>query len=472
LDAKKTALIKKCIADLAKIDSPDYGLSPTLNGEAFLPLPGQRWSHAGLLTNHRLKSSAALRALVRMGPDSLPFLLGALGDRTPTKLRLDHEGGFGAMYLANELRGNPVNPLEARVLGLPRKRGERRREGAIQTYTVKVGDVCLVAIGQIVGRRYQAVRYQPTACIVVNSPTRDAELRKQVLAIWSSRDSARRLFDSLLLDYATEGKWKEGESFNPWDVGSNLQVAAAMRLLYYFPKETAALIARRLERLRVERIGPEKGPRDTDKEMEAWMRREVANGARTEELVRAVSWCAEPAVRKAVRSIFERTGDLDILLAALPGIDRSDAKLFQARIETFLERVPADEGGAYGYGYNLLVAAGERLGAAAKPLLLRCLDKAGPMRCCTVCEVLKVTNKDWAVELLGPLLADKRAVGGYRHRAARRDEENTVLIRVCDAAAETLNARHPDLKFEMIGTTRELDEQIKVIQGQLKRRQR
>jgi len=37
-------------------------------------------------------------------------------------------------------------------------------------YTVKVGDVCYAIIGQIVNRSLMAVRYQPSAGLVINSP--------------------------------------------------------------------------------------------------------------------------------------------------------------------------------------------------------------------------------------------------------------------------------------------------------------
>ena len=111
-----------------------------------------------------------------------------------------------------------------------------------------------MAIGQIVGRGYQAVRYQPTACIVINSPTEDQELRKQVRAIWESKDPRQRLFESLLTDYATVADYVDGESFDIWGMAGDLQCEAAMRLLYYFPKESAPLIAKRLRDLRVQNV--------------------------------------------------------------------------------------------------------------------------------------------------------------------------------------------------------------------------
>src|SRR5439155_8939592 len=120
LTKEKADRIKTCIARLAGIDRADFGLSPTMSGRAFLPVPSQRESHAMILTDHRLESSAALRTLVEIGPEALPFLLDALADRTPTKLKFEHRSAFGAMWLDNDLWGNPVNELEMRTLG-PRR---------------------------------------------------------------------------------------------------------------------------------------------------------------------------------------------------------------------------------------------------------------------------------------------------------------------------------------------------------------
>src|SRR5262249_48030258 len=128
----------------------------------------------------------------------------------------------------------------------------------LTTYMVKVGDICFNIIGQIVGRRYLAVRYQPTACIVINSPVADADLAKDVREIWTSNTPTRTLFHSLLTDYSCRGVYN-GHSFDGWGIGSDLQCEAAMRLLYYFPKETAALIAERLHHLKVQHTGPAAG---------------------------------------------------------------------------------------------------------------------------------------------------------------------------------------------------------------------
>ncbi len=453
--------IKLLIASLAKIDSPDFGLSATMSGQAFAPIASQTHASTFLLTDHELKPSAALRKLVELGPESLPFLLDALDDETPTKLTMKHDSFMGVMYFANELWGNPVNALEQKALESRRSRRLNDREEHIMSYTVKVGDVCLVAIGQITGRGYHAVRYQPTACIVINSPTHDKELCSQVRAIWTSKDPAQKLLDSLLTDYATEGIYR-------------VQAQAAMRLLYYFRNESAGLLATRLASLDVRRAGPGVGSQASRDEWERRAQREAHNGVRTHEFVEAVSWCREPAIRQAVLSIFKRSDDVDILLAALPGIDGAEQELVRTRLETLIDKTPAEEGGAYGDGYNLLFALSERVPKKAKAIFERYSRDAGSMRCYSVCLVLQATKPSWSDELLIPLLADKRDVDGYTHADAKdesgRHSGRHLPIRVCDAAAEALSHLHPEIKFDMIGRHQDLDRQIRVIQEQLGRK--
>jgi hypothetical protein len=310
--ADTAARIKRLIADLAQIDSPDYGLSPSMSGQAFLPIPGRNIEGAGgmLLTDHGLRSSDSLRELVKLGPVAMPFLLDALDDTTPTKLTVSRSP-LGGMWFANELRGNPANAREQAILLRDRWLDDGVSENSIDSYTVTVGDVCFVAIGQIVGRVYQAVRYQPSGCVVVNSPTQDADLCRQVRAIWSSDNPRQKLFDSLLFDYFTRGVFN-GYALDGWSVGSKLQVEAALRLLYYFPTESAPLIADRLRSLEVYRTGPPSSQPASPEELDAFMKREVANGVRAAAFIEAVKWSDAPEIRAALAEIKARSDDPDI----------------------------------------------------------------------------------------------------------------------------------------------------------------
>jgi len=288
-DQKKC--IKELIAELAMVRDPDIGMSGTAFGSAFAPLPGRQGWQGGLLTDMRTKTSDAFRSLVKLGPVSLPFLLEALEDNTPTKLKV----GGGIMSFSALIEGNPVNLAERRILS--KDRGSDTTSYPRYPHRVKVGDACFVAIGQIVGRRYDAVRYVPTAFVSISSPAEDKFLRERVREIWSSKDPTQKLFDSLLVDYATEGIFN-GTSLDGWHRGSQFQSEAAMRMLYYFPNETAPLIAARLKSLDVRRLS---GDED--------MKREVKNGVDMIDFIKAVSWCQVPSIKEALADVAKRTGD-------------------------------------------------------------------------------------------------------------------------------------------------------------------
>jgi hypothetical protein len=303
--------IEELIASLASIESPDFGLSPTMSGHAFLPIEGQTIAGALLITDHKITSSDALKRLVTIGPIALPALLAHLDDAAPTKLKIDH--GFGGMWFENELWSNPVNRKEQAVLqSRQRNTSDPFAGNQVNSYTVKVGDICLVAIGQITGRGYHTVRYQPTACIIINSPTHDPELCALIRAMWQSINPRQELFNSLLLDYATRGKFN-GNSLDGWDVGSSLQIEAAMRMLYYFPTDCASVIADRIDQMDVTRTGSPINEPAGESELDAFMKREVANGVRTYDFIAAVVWSPHSSIVAAIKRVADRTDDEDII---------------------------------------------------------------------------------------------------------------------------------------------------------------
>jgi hypothetical protein len=392
--------------------------------------------------------------LVTLGPDALPFLLNALDDQTPTKIAIADSFG-GAMWHAAELRLNPVNPLEKSAYEA-RTRQMREEETNITSYKVKVGDVCFVAVGQIVGRGYQAVRYQPTACIVVNSPAYDKRLCAEVRGIWKSDNAREKLLNSLLADYATEGVFN-GKSLDGWYTGSSFRCSAAMRLLFYFPKESSELLSARLDKLNV---GKDRG-------LDGWMHRCVENGVRADYFIKSVSWSQEPNVQAALERLFARSDDIDAALAALPGV--KDAKVIRGRLEPLIAALPADELGPAGHGYYLLSAIGKRVPATAKPVFERYLKDASAQRCHTVCLVLRELKAEWATDVLSPLLADKRT-WGWEYAVEAGKDEPRLPIRVCDEAAITLCQHNPTLQFAQVGQHADLDKQIELIRANLAKR--
>lgn len=332
---EEVARIKRHIANLANIEKPDFGLSGTMGGMAFAPVDGsERVTGGFLLANHQLQRSDDFKQLVSLGPRALPFLLEALDNKTPTKLKQTHHGGFGGMFLCSEMGSNPTNSIEQKALAsLPKH--EIGFPGRLVTdYTVKIGDVCFVIIGQIVGRAYLAVRYQPTAIIVINSPVEDRALAKAVRDIWSSTNATQRLFQSLRFDYATEGVFN-GEYLDGWDFASDLQCQAALRMLYYFPHETTAMIAGLLARLDV---------RLREGGLTSVIQREVANGVRAQEFIKAVAWSDDPAIRRELLDILRRTTDPELLLPALTGFAaHGGGELVSKRVVEMIAQLPADE---------------------------------------------------------------------------------------------------------------------------------
>jgi hypothetical protein len=457
-NAEEEAQIKKHIANLAKIERPDFGLSGTMGGMAFAPVPGADKPTGGfLLTDHRLQTADDFRELVAFGPRALPFLLDALEDSTATRLSREGSGRFLGIFLCAEMDSNPTNSIEQKAIAsLPNREIGFQKGRGIADEWVKVGDVCFVIIGQIVGRAYLALRYQPTALIVVNSPVEEKALAKAVRDIWSSTNATQRVFDSLLFDYSTEGVFN-GDSLDGWDTGNRLQCEAAMRMLYYFPRETAGLIAERLSRLDV---------RKPSENRAQWMDRYLTNGVRAEEFVKAVAWSNDPGIRRELLSILKRTTHTQILLAALSGIDASEDDVARKRLNEMIDQLPADERGPYGEGYNLLVALGKRVGPAAKPTFVRYLENASLQRWRSMAQVLRQTQSEWAVELLAPALMDKREFG-WTYALAPGNDEPRRPIRVCDEAAETISLSRPDLPFRMEGEHENLDRQIAVIRARI-----
>ncbi|MCB1093511.1 MAG: hypothetical protein KDL87_18380, partial [Verrucomicrobiae bacterium] len=262
ITGEREAEIKRWIQMLAEVDGPGYGYSSTMSGSIFSPQPESAQVGVFLVTDQALKASRAVLNLVEAGPDAIPFLLEKLDDATPTKYTIEHKGGFGGMWTAAEMDTNPADKTES----IPPEKLGFESEAHLNTYTVKRGDLCFVILGQITGRAYEAVRYQPTACIVINSPVESKELRDAVRANWNSPDSRAKLFERLLFDYATDGIFN-GKSLDGWYVGSHLKIEAARRLAYYFADETSDLLVRRIGMLDLKRVPDSDGA-------ESWMERE------------------------------------------------------------------------------------------------------------------------------------------------------------------------------------------------------
>jgi hypothetical protein len=473
--------IKALIRSLAQVNAPDIGFSSTMEGDAFPPVPGVDYWGGWTSAPHNLKRAKSLTKLVAFGPKALPFLLDSLTDKTPTKLtlRLPHYSSTreskngkalsrivtlvslqvpGFMLPGREIPSNPMNREEARIVKKAKVRQEAEysigsgtdisgelKEDHINDYKyrVTVGDLCFVAIGQIINRPYQAGRYQSTGGVVINSSAHDVKIAEVVRSVWVGKNPRRRLFESLLIDFHTRGSDERGSS-------ERLQIGAAIRLLYYFPKEAGPVVARRLRRLEV--------TDEPDPDSREGFER---NGIWADELLRAVTFSSHSQVRRELVSIFRRTIDSEIALATLPGIPKKYNAEILAKLRLFLKALPQEEEDWHGQGYHLLEAVGTRFPDRAAELFRGYVKGGSSQRRTTLCRVLR---EEWAgplaLDLLPPLLRDKAEAFGETYSVKPGQYKPQLPRRICDEAALALTRHQKGVSFKLEGTHANLDRQI------------
>jgi hypothetical protein len=433
--------IRSLIRLLAEIDRPDVGLSPTMSGTGFAPVPASGRFGAGLLgVDHQLRAAIPLTSLVHAGPDALPQLLESLEDPTPTKLRIAKDPPIGAMWYGRELQGNPENAVEWTALqGGKGGGGSGPRGHPIAEHVVTIGDVCFVAIGQITNRSYQAVRYQPTACVVVNSPVKDAKLAAEVRAIWGKGDQRRKLLESLKADFASRG-----------DESHVFQRGAALRLVYYFPSEGVPLVVERLRGLDVV----------TDDARVRYAKDRIS----ADTLIESVSWSADPRIQAELLGILRKTKDPSIVAAAVPGIPAEHDALVLDGLKERIAALPPKDKRVFGDGFHLLGLVIARFPREAKEVFRAYLRDAGVQRLRTACHAFARAEGDLgglAIDVLAPILTDRRPADGWTYPVEPGKSEPRLPIRLCDEAAQALSLRNPDLlHFELFGTHDRLDRQI------------
>lgn len=222
------AAIEKLIAQLSDVDRAGIGYSPSVTGQQFLPAAAAS-DEQGMLLLGQLppKRSPVLTRIVAAGAKAVPALLDCLDDATPTKLPPMKP----MMWSAN----NNEYDFNRRTAVAP-PAGVNRDEppdGGV-AYVVTVGDLCFVALGQIVNRSFAAVRYQPSGGLIISSPAGSAPLRDAARAEWSGL-TAKSLRASLVRDF-DKPDW-EGR-----------RAGALRRLAYYFPDAVAPLMKAELAR--------------------------------------------------------------------------------------------------------------------------------------------------------------------------------------------------------------------------------
>jgi len=141
--------------------------------------------------------SETMRQLVKRGIEALPHLVAHLGDQRKTTIKIAHRFPIlGGLYFGERLDYNARTDLPPTA----KKQDKKVEQPDPLSHTLTVGDLCFVAIGQIVNRKYDAVRYIPTGIVIVNSPVHSLALRNQVKQAWGSLTRDQHLA-SLVADF-------------------------------------------------------------------------------------------------------------------------------------------------------------------------------------------------------------------------------------------------------------------------------
>jgi tetratricopeptide (TPR) repeat protein len=187
---------EKLIDELAAIDRPAPGLAGLALYQAFIVEDAEPTFTMGVLGAPTPPVPPQMRELVRRGVEALPLLIQHLSDNRATRLSIGADGP-GFMFMFRHY-GAEYDPRHREPGQRPDPFAFRKGKSFSGAYTVKVGDVCYVLIGQIVNRRLTAMHYQPTGGLVVNSPLEVPSLIESVKQDWVGLDA--QAHEASLLD--------------------------------------------------------------------------------------------------------------------------------------------------------------------------------------------------------------------------------------------------------------------------------
>jgi hypothetical protein len=220
------------IDQLTEVSKQGIGFHATAWADAFIAISDEAEFGDGILGSVKPAVSPTMREIVRRGADILPDLIRHLGDNRKSRLRVPG-GAFPVLWLSREY--DPRYADAARQPAGVFTHGEDMPHPKfLDEYTVTVGDLCYVAIGQIVNRRLNVLRYEPSGCVVINSPVRMPALATAVEQDWGDVGVAEHR-ESLLRD-ALGGTARRSDG-------------ALVRLAFYYPTAIREYWLRQILRL-------------------------------------------------------------------------------------------------------------------------------------------------------------------------------------------------------------------------------
>ena len=468
LTADEQKRIEDAIAELATIERPDFGLSDRIASSAFPAVEGAQGRSYVMTGGFHFARLPALVRLVKTGPVAIPALLKHLDDATPTKLVIKHEVGIGGMWYEAEVHVNCFIEEEVKASEKAGLKPEQRGHGKdINEHTVSVGDVCFVILGMITNRSYNAVRYQPTGCTVINSPTTDPRIATAVRAIWNVPDAREELYRRLWVDYRTHGR-KEGTEMWYW-WASQVDHGAATRLLYYFREQAVPTFIERLKG-----INDSLPKADMPKKERDHLNWELSG------FIYAVSWSDDERIHEQLGRIARRSDSENIIyLCTKAMIGHADDEYF-AKLSAML--LNSDhEGDSSGLLSALLTVYGKRAIPVFKEYLSKGGEEAGRN---VVSFVWRGNCPGCELEVLAPLLSDRRkGLGTYYLDGKDRPKGELQIVvqdekppteaemRLCDNAYMLINWALGRKDVRCSGSAEDMDGGIEVLRKELTARE-
>lgn len=217
--------IETLIEQLLEITEEGFGYCTMHGGTEFLPLPGTEQMGPMVLFRKPPEKSDVLRKIVEKGAAAVPVLLKHLDD--DRKVGMKPVRGMMWMSFPDEYDYNR-RTIAKPPRGVNRGGGNLLEDCYPDRHAITIGDLCYVALGQIVNRAFIATRYQPTGGLIVNSPTYSKALYDAVMAEWGGLTPEKHK-KSLIQDFLKPNY-------------SGRRVGAYRRLAVYYPEVLDELV--------------------------------------------------------------------------------------------------------------------------------------------------------------------------------------------------------------------------------------
>jgi len=222
--------VESLIDKLVEVSQPGYGYAAYFSGSEFLPYPDTGKMVAEVLGGGAPVRSEVLRQIVEQGIDAVPALIKHIGDDRKIKMK-PLQGisvtEFIDLYDFNNRTRKDIPKGVNRDFFDDDKNHPNK-------HSLTVGDLCFVALGQIVNRRYSTATYVPSGILSVSSPSYSKRLREIVIQDWQGLTREQHIQRLV-------------EDFNMPDDEDRL-FEAYLRLSYYYPETLGPLVIKHLEK--------------------------------------------------------------------------------------------------------------------------------------------------------------------------------------------------------------------------------